>query len=114
MMMTVNKLTMTLISLRIVFTQTEVLAMKRHLTNFISYEVNEIEIIESQTKEIKKTNRAIMLLAKAMLFYIKHHSNTDKQTVNCAISFLNSQNAKTDNEISKIDLLTNDIKKRVN
>ena len=86
--------------------------MKRHLTNFISYEVNEIEIIESQTKEIKKTNRAIMLLA--MLFYIKHHSNTDKQTVNCAISFLNSQNAKTDNEISKIELLTNDIKKRVN
>ena len=66
--------------------------MKRHLTNFISYEVNEI----------------------AMLFYIKHHSNTDKQTVNCAISFLNSQNAKTDNEISKIELLTNDIKKRVN
>lgn len=105
---------MTLISLRMVFTQTEVLAMKRHLTNFISYEVNEIEIIESQTKEIKKTNRAITLLAKAMLFYIKHHSNIDKQTVNCAISFLNSQNAKTDNEISKIELLTNDIKKRVN
>ena len=59
--------------------------MKRHLTNFISYKVNEIEIIESQTKEIKKTNRAITLLAKAMLFYIKHHSNIDKQTVNCAI-----------------------------
>ena len=84
--------------------------MKRHLTNFISYEVNETEIIESQTKEIKKTNRAIMLLAKAMLFYIKHHSNTDKQTVNCAISFLHSQNAKTFGFIFNNCLFTSDKK----
>lgn len=84
-------------------------SMIRHLNDLISC----ADDVKSQTKELKTANNAVKLLTKAMLFYIKHHANIDKQTLNCSISLLNEQNAKHDNEMSKLERLANKIDKEV-